>query len=63
MAGIVNKVYQREKAPPKKLKKGVTMGTRLLPQTPSQGSLLLVPVGASERQPWERGCLLLVFDY
>ena len=63
MAGIVNKVYQREKAPPRKRKKGVTMGTRLLPQTPSQGSLLLVPVGASERQPWERGCLLLVFDY
>ena len=51
MAGIVNKVYQREKAPPRKRKKGVTMGTRLLPQTPSQGSLLLVPVGASERQP------------
>ena len=44
-------------------KKGVTMGTRLLPLTPSQGSLLLVLAGASERQPWERGCLLLVFDY
>ena len=63
MAGIVDKVYQREKAPPRKRKKGVTMGTRLLPQTPSQGSLLLVPLGASERQPWERSCLLLVFDY
>ena len=63
MAGIVNKVYHWRESSSKERKKGVTMGTRLLPQTPFQGSLLLVLAGASERQPWERGCLPLVFDY